>query len=260
MTETNDVRRMAIMTGLALTALLHGVARAGDIGGFDVVLHEFCGSGSANVFDGGDVVESAFCNTGGDPDIIGGGFDAFDFTQAGSLGASASASASSGINPLTGGGIRIIVELSTIYRPSGFPGGDNPGGLAEGDFMSVLEFRMPADELPWTYYLTIDEDVPFFEGSTSILMENVTESVVLLDLTTETPFIETTLNGNTGDLIRITSTMEGAGNMGPGSRKEYDARFDMALLAPEPATGLMLVLGIATLLRRQRSCSFGGAR
>ncbi len=240
-----------ISTGFVLF-MVAAVAVRTSGGEIPVSLHEFCGSGSANVFDGGPVVEEAFCNTGGDPDVIGGGFLAVDRTsQQGVFGAEAKSKAgSTAMSVLDGTGLSIIVELNTIYRPSEFPGGDNPGGMAVGEFMSVIEFHMVADEMPWNYFLTIDEDSPFFEGSTSIIMENVTQSLTILELTSEAPFVETTLSGHTGDLIRITSMMEGAGNMGPGSRKEYEAVFQMLVLVPEPGTLLLLLTGALMGMRK----------
>lgn len=246
----NIARQTALRFVLIIFALSVRAALADEIGGFEVLLHEFCGSGSANVFDGGDVVSSESCNFGGPPNTNGGGYSVFDLTQAGSLGAIALASGETRINPYMIGdteGIRIRIDINAEYAPSTLPGGDNPGGSAESGFSSVMEFEMPFDELPWSYDLDIDEDFPF-HGSTHIVMENITKGSLLLELSTEIPEFEGTLIGESGDLIRISSVLEGEGMMGPGSRREYEADFDMILLIPEPATVTLLMIGSVILV------------
>ncbi len=228
-----------MLVGLAANA---GRARAGE---FTFSWHEFSGQGWANVFDGGPPVTDSE-ELAGEFGAI--GFFAVDRTRPGSLGALAWAHGESRISQLSHeDGIHVRVELSTLYLPSLFPGGDNPGGAAEGELFSVIEFIMPADEIYWSYQLLIDEDAPFFEGSTSVLFENVTQSQTLLTLSEEVLFEEGFLSGNPGDLMRSTSEMSGSGSMGPGSPKEYESTLNMFFIVPEPATLLCLAIGGAII-------------
>ncbi len=233
--------------------LLCGEASAEVIGAFEIVRHEFCGSGSADLTDAGLPPQSdEFCNLGGPPDTVGGGFWASDRTQPGSLGAGVEARGGSTTTPLTGGGLLVNIQIIAIYRPSAFPGGSNPGGVAEGEFMSVLEFLLPSDGLTAPYQFRIDQDFPF-DGSASVEMENMTQSFGILNLDAHVGVSVTPPLGEAGDLIRITSMMQGSGSMGPGSRKEYEAFFELVLLpVPEPSTALMLFFGTLMTTRRVR--------
>ncbi len=243
--------KAAPFTIMALTALSLGpyVARAGE---FTFSLHEASGSGWANLFDGGPPISaqgSTFSPT--DPSMS---FTAADSTQPGSLGALALAHGGSFISQLSQeDGIHVQVELDTLYLPSLFPGGDNPGGAAKGELFSIIEFIMPLDELYWSYQLLIDEDAPFFEGTTSVVFENVTQSQTLLTLSEEVLFEEGFLSANPGDVMRITSEMSGSGSMGPGSFKKYRSTLNMFFVVPEPTTMLWLALGalVATTNNRR---------
>ncbi len=116
--------------------------------------HNAVGWGTAQVFDGGPTVS----DSGGteDSDDSSMSFLAVDFTPGGSFGAAASAGGRSRITNFEQS-MTIVVDLSVGYSPSVFPGGDNPGGMAEGGIDSVIEFVMPVDELEWDYGLTIDQ-------------------------------------------------------------------------------------------------------
>ncbi len=161
---------ITIMTGLAVLAV--GVPRAGAEGIW-FSWHEFSGEGWADVFDGGLPGGDSDGGMGsGGPGSQGFGFGAYDRTQPGSLGASASSVGRSQIFPFEGGGMRVRVALSVSYIPSLSPGGDNPGGAAEGELSSIIEFVMPVDELLWAYQLRIRDTIEF-EGSTRDLFENV---------------------------------------------------------------------------------------
>lgn len=214
------------MTALSLAA---DTARAGD---FTFSHHEASGSGWANLFDGGPPISAQGSTFS--PTDLSMSFLALDLTMPGSLGASAEAVGGSFISQLSEvDGIRVGVELNTLYLPSLFPGGDNPGGAAEGELSSVIEFIMPADEIVWSYQLIIDEDAPLFEGSTLVVFENVTQSQTRLTLTEEVLFQKKeTLFANAGDLMRITSAMSGSGSNGPGSSKQYEANLIMRFVVP----------------------------
>lgn len=180
--------------------------------------HEAEGAGTANVFDGGPpvTIEGPLTN----PNVGTFVFGATDRTCAGSLCARASASGELIIST-RGDELIIDVELGAEYRPSLF-GGDNPGGTAEAFLSSVIEFVMPANKIDWFYQLLIDEDDPF-EGSTRIVVENVSRSTTLLTLTTQVFSTRGMPLGGMGDVVRITSTMAGMGEIGPGSEREYDS-------------------------------------
>ncbi len=211
--------------------------------------HEASGSGTANVFDGGPPVFDERSTTGPNDAIM--TLGAVDRTSTpGVLGAEAAATGRSHIESASDTTFRFVETFLVGYFPSSFPGGDNPGGEAEGELSSVIEFVMPADEIGWVYGLGIDNTFPFpFTGSASVAVENVTQSLTLLELSSEVSTVQTTLNGNTGDLIRITSLMSGSGGMGPGSGKEYEAFLGMTFTIPEPATFFLLLAGCVAVGR-----------
>jgi len=216
---------------------------------FTLSYHEASGGGTANLFDGGPAVgDSDVTVAPNDSDM---GFFAIDSTRPGSLGASAAAIGRSQIfDLLDQDGIRVRVALDTSYRPSLFGGGDNPGGMAEGSLSSVIEFVMPADELIWGYQLRIRDTIDF-EGSTSVLFENLTQSQTVLETTTEIfPPVETMLIANTGDLMRITTSMSGGGSTGPASTRQYSPTLSMTFIIPEPGTLLLLAFASIPLARR----------
>ncbi len=112
---------------------------------------------------------------------------------------------------------------------------------------------MPVDELEWMGVLSIHEPSPGFTGSTSIVVENVSQSLTLAELTGDSGF-ETTLSGQTGDLIRITTDMSGGGSA-PADVwlvRGYNPRMGMHFTIPEPGAGLLLVSALPVLRRRKR--------
>ncbi len=239
--------RSLMTTSLALLAL----GAAGTRGQENwLTYHEASGEGWANVFDGGPPV-TAFGHTSGptDPTMS---FTARDRTQPGSMGASARAVGDSSMVPLGEDVMMVWVQLRAEYIPSFFPGGDNPGGAAEGELFSIIEFVMPADEILWDYRLRIDDTLGF-EGGTNVLFENVTQSQILLDLSEDTPQVQTTLSANTGDLMRITSIMSGSGETQGGSVREYEAGLRMFFTVPEPCTLLLLVGAVAATRKTRRA-------
>ncbi len=237
---------LTTMAGLAVLVVGAGGARAEGIWS---PWHAFCGSATANVFDGGPPLHADGCLA--DPSEPFADVALSDFTQPGSMGAGASASTRSSVYAFVDQ-LSVSVRLSAGYSPSVFPGGDNPGGEADAELSSVIEFTMPVDELDWDHGLRLIEDAPFFEGSTLITVENVTQSQTLLTLTENTNIVFTTLQGAAGDLIRITSDISGAGSMGPGSRKEYVSRVTM-LFVPEPHAWMLLAIAIPLIRRRTRN-------
>ena len=232
------MRIKPILLLLTILTLLPTRAPAGTIWNWT---HEASGSGSANVFDGGPTdFENGTTTDPSDHFMV---FLASDDTMPGSFGASALAGGRSHIIEATDEVFRLRVDLLVGYFPSGFPGGDNPGGMAQGELTSVIEFTMPADELQWFHQLLIDEDTPF-EGQTRIVVENATRSELLLELSSEVLSTESLLFASQGDLIRITSEIWGLGNMGPGSVKEYQSVMEMLFIVPEPGSLALLVTAI----------------
>ncbi len=208
--------------------------------------HEASFSGTANVFDGGPPVVRSRQTDGPDDRSL--RASARDATQSGSQGASASAGGSSSINP-DGEWLFVSVAFSVGYLSSAFPGGDNPGGEATGELSSVFNVVMPGSEVSVGFGLRIREDHPeVFDGSTQVMIENITQSSIILELTEEFFPDEALLLGvDAGDLIRITSTMSGQGSVGPGSLRFYDSRFSLGFRVPEPSTACFLLPGLATL-------------
>ena len=223
------------------------LARAGTIWNWT---HEASGSGSANVFDGGPTDFDTGATTEPTDHFM--SFLALDFTDtSGSFSANAKAGGRSQVVEASDTTFRISVDLVVGYFPSGFPGGDNPGGQAEGELTSVIEFTMPAEKLTWYYQLLIDE-TGAFHGDTNVFVQNVTQSRTLLQLSSEVFSVQTTLFADKGDTIRITSEMSGAGSMGPGSFREYQSTAEMFFIVPEPQTFLLLALGAIFTLQKPR--------
>jgi hypothetical protein len=224
-------------------------ARAGAEG-FSFSLHDASGSGMANVFDGGDPVFRSGSTEGPSDSLM--SFVADDGTQPGVFGADATGAGASFIIADVD---RLVVgvELIAAYDPSSFPGGDNPGGMAESDVISIIEFVLPVDEVIWGYHLRIT-DTSQFSGSASVVFENITQGETLFDLTSEVyPPIETTLTVQAGDLMRITSVMTGSGNTnGPDGGRSYEAVFSTTFIIPEPATLTLLLSTTALLFSRRR--------
>jgi hypothetical protein len=147
--------------------------------------------------------------------------------------------------------MRILVDFDTTYSPSLFPGGDRPGGTAEGRLSSVIEFPLPAEDVFWAYQLLIRDTVDF-DGSSHVVVENLSQSRPILELTSEVSAVETRLRGQAGDIIRITSEMSGSGSAAPGvsTSRRYDADLDMVFIIPEPGSLVLLLAGLAVVSRR----------
>jgi len=148
--------------------------------------------------------------------------------------------------------MEVTVDLRAVYTPSLFPEGDRPGGTAEAELLSVIEFKLPADKIPWEYAMTVDVSTGF-DGSTSVIVENVTASSTLLSITEDVPFTQTYLAGTAGDLIRITSDISGGGTA-PASAtftREYETQMRMVFTVPEPATALLICVGSFLLIPRK---------
>jgi hypothetical protein len=219
-------------------------------GGESVLTHHAgSGGGSAQLYDGGEVDTASFFDPGSlNPHL---GFSAVDISsQPGVFSAAMGSSGDSKIHFFEDE-IFVTVNLTVSYGPSSQGGGDNPGGMGEGQLSSVIEFMNPVDSPAWTYILDID-DSPGFDGSSSILIENVTQNTTLVSLADVTFGMETTLAADAGDIIRITSEMEGAGDTGgPSGFRRYEADFQSLLLIPEPSTGFLLLTGLFAFRRRR---------
>jgi len=204
--------------------------------------HDAHGSGSANVFDGGPVVfAEGHTFDASDPMMS---FSAYDFTHIGSLGATASASGRSQVSASSPGdqlGYSTFFRVS--YAPSGFVGGDNSGGTAQGEMTTTFEFVMPANTVQWIYSFREEEESPF-AGAFSVTFDNVTQNTTFLTLSTNTPQVVTSYKAQTGDLIRITTEQIGMGSMGPGSLREYEADFGTLFRVPEPTAFALTLVGL----------------
>ena len=213
--------------------------------------HVASGSGSANVSDSGPLMlDSDSTFDAADPRMS---YSAVDQSSAGSLGAVALSSGRSEVLVL-GPEMWFELDLDVTYLPSLFPGGDRPGGMAEGELSSVIEFPLPLDEIEWSYKLRIDQTIGF-DGSSLVVVENVTRSQQLVELTSDMPgFVDTVIVGEVGDIIRISSQMSGSGSAAAGvaSTRQYEADLDMLFTIPEPATFALLALGAVVSLRRRR--------
>ena len=240
------MRRLPTIISVLLAVLAPSAARGAE---FTFSTHLASGSGSANVFDGGAVVSDSATLT--DPTSAEFGFAALDLTRPGSSGASAIAFGNSSIIEFEQG-IRLLVEFRAVYDPSPFPGGDRPGGMAEGNLSSVIDFVMPVDTLDWSYRLLVDDTIGF-DGSTSIVIENITHPETILTLT-EQVAANTVLMANAGDLIRITSEISGGGSARVGSTRQYGGDLAMTFTIPEPSTVTLLTVALFAIARRRRVC------
>ena len=229
---------------LALVAALPGPAQAGELWTWT---NSAVGEGSAQVFDGGPpATDSVDRHETIAPSL---GFDATDYTRPGSFGALASTHGASRVGDF-GQSMRVLADFSASYAASLFPGGDRPGGRAEGTFTSIVEFVMPVDQLDWFYGLGMG-DAPRFTGSTNVTVVNVTSGQALLTLDSIMEG-DTILAAHAGDLIRITSEMSGGGEA-PGEfaiDRGYGALLDMIFTIPEPASMVLLLAGLPVLRRR----------
>ena len=231
---------------LALVAVLQRPAQAGELWTWT---NSAVGEGLGQVFDGGPPVTDSVDLQGTTASFL--AFRATDGTRPGSLGAHASANGASRVAEFDQS-MRVLVDFSASYAASLFPGGDRPGGRAEGTFTSIIEFVMPVDQLDWFYGLGITEDAGF-DGASSVVVENVTQGTTLLTLTLEIGN-DTVLTAHAGDLIRITSQMSGSGEA-PGDLaldQGYSTLVDMIFTIPEPATFVLLALGAVVALRGKR--------
>jgi len=232
----------------AVFLLLAGVASAGSI---HFSRHDAAGSGTAQVFDGGPARTAAGHTIGAHHSMS---FVAVDETRVGSYGGIASASGSSYVTEL-GETMEVTVDLNAAYVPSFLPGGDRPGGTAEAEINSVIEFALPAEELIWFHVLNSRVNTGF-SGSAFVLVENISSSETLLSLSGTEPETWTTIIGQPDDLIRITTIMSGSGSAPSTatSPREYNARMKMIFEIPEPATATLLALGGCLLMSSKRRC------
>lgn len=218
-----------------------GTARAGDIWQWT---HEASGSASSNLFDGGPVISRSDQTKGFDDDDM--VSFATDITVTGTSGASTSASTRSSVNEFKGATLNLMVNLRASYIPSFQPGGDNPGGWAEAELESVIEFVVPEGEVIGEYAFEISNDHPTqFNGSSHLLLENLTQSRVILEFS-EPQFTvgDIDLEANAGDVIRLTTISQGSGSVGPGSARKYLMFAQLEFAVPEPSTLVMLGLGM----------------
>jgi hypothetical protein len=219
---------------------------------FTIANHTAAGSGSAQLDDGGLPVTDTD-NTTGPGDLLM-SFSAIDETGPGPLAASAFGGGSSQIY-VFGEFMSIFVELDALYAPSGDPDGDRPGGLAEAELSSVIEFHTPAGAIDWFYLLDIDATGDF-TGMANVMVENVTRAQTLLNMDAQVPPTSTLLSTTPGDLIRISTELSGSGSARPDvvSLETYSPTMRMDfLLIPEPATLAVLAVGAVVGLRRPRT-------
>ena len=219
-------------------------ARAGTVWQWT---HQAEGEGRAQVYDGGPAVFDLGSVSG--PDDPSMNFGAFDVTGPGTDGASFRTKGRSTVAGLQRS-LNFAADFSTSYWSRTGPDADHPGGEGEGWLWSVVEFVMPVDELEWMVEVDI-WDTNLFAGSTLIVVENVTTSTVLAEITDEPGFFRM-LTGQTGDVIRITTEMSGQGGVPVGGAGSWGYRTNLSMwfLIPEPATSALLALGALLLSGR----------
>ena len=182
-------------------------------------------------------------------------FGASDSTRPGTYGASYLTYGASGLQ-MDQERFEIMVSVYTGYYADSHVGADRPGGEGGARVSSIFEFVMPAENLDWFYDLRITEN-RYFTGSTLVTVENLTQSMMLLELSWEVRNETTTLIGDIGDVIRISTQMSGGGSVPDEvmGLYGYDSSLWMTFTVPEPATLTLLVLGAVLGMRRGKTDS-----
>jgi len=231
-----------------------GAPSRADAEGFEFTWHAFNAGGTVNVFDGGPPVSGSRSVAG--PDYTWPSLTISDFTQPGSMGALALMHASSQIEPALGD-LTLRVRFYAQSTPSFFLGGDRPGGRAEGEMLSIVEFPLISDSTELFHELEVEASGGF-SGTTLVAIENLTQSIVIrtIDTPTSPPntFEVSPIPGQVGDLIRITAQINGSGQIPQGVL--YGGQYKSVLLmqfVPEPSTMLPLLLMTPWFVRKGRS-------
>ena len=259
-TRGGVVGRLRLIIISAAVLVGAGSAQAGTIWEWT---HQAAGEDWANIFDGGPVDFGSGATKGPDDPRM--PFSALDHSTrlGGVLAASYSTGGRSSVEGLLDT-LRVSVDFRTAYTADFLPDADRPGGEGAGSMWSVIEFVMPADELEWFLSFTIDE-APGFSGSAHLVIENLTQSATLFDLTDSfITFDPITLFGHTGDVIRFSYSASGEGSVPAGviSFNSFRARVLSTFTVPEPGAVVLLGIG-ALLLPKRRSLKqnrSGGAR
>jgi PEP-CTERM motif len=147
--------------------------------------------------------------------------------------------------------LRISTRLAGSYSGS-FP--PLPGGMMSGEMTSIIEFAMPVESLVWDLGFIVDE-TPSFDLSALLTIENVTSGETLVSVSETFGFLST-LEGNVGDVIRISTEYEVAGGVGAGISGFFSSRVIMIsrFWIPEPTTASLLLAGAGLFfMARKRS-------
>jgi len=238
--------KLLVTTSMVLMSLTASVGRAGE---FTYISHEASGEWWANVFDGGPVVYGSGATSGPSDWLMLSG--ALDLTRPGVSGGSFNASGRSRIE-VVDSLLAVTVENKVNYTASLSIDGDRPGGTGGGGLTSVVEFGMPVEELEWQYSYRVLA-APGFTSHAMTHIENVTQGRSLITFTETTPLTVTTLSGEIGDVIRITSVMAGSGYAPPDDFASYRANGILRtyFIIPEPCTLCLLAGGLFLIPRRR---------
>ncbi len=214
--------------------------------------HEASGSGTANVFDG-EAVDTGFDATIGlrDPLMQ---FSAFDSTRSDIRDPARADYITSGSSRLFAIDDRLSVRVIVVTGYfSGFRiDGDHPGGEGGGTLSSVIEFVMPVDEIQMRLSANIALTTGF-TGSIRLLAENLTRLETVVDLTSPGE-IRGTLPGRAGDVIRVSSEIDGSGGVPAGGSGHglYEGEVLLNFTIPEPGS-IWLVGGSLMVLSRRKA-------
>lgn len=218
--------------------------------------HEGAGLGTANVFDGGPVDTSMGMASG--PHDANFSFAAVDRTRTGSQGATYSTAGRSTIDEyfdaaLGGESLIVDVRFSTGYNGGSTSQGDHTGGEGGGSIWSIVEFVMPRDEVNWFVDLRVLQTAGF-TGSSYVKFENVSRNTTLLEIAS-TFSDSRTLTGQAGDIIRITSQLDGQGFFPPQVTlgfPTYSSRLYTFFSVPEPPALVLAMVGAFLVRRKSR--------
>jgi hypothetical protein len=238
---------VSVMAGLA--AVGTSAATAGGLS-YEILRHEVEATVTAQLFDGGPPV------TGGasqdNPNDFGVVLGASDSTGVGAWNSTVGGGVSSISNfELDAGLLRIFQNLDGRYSGSGLV---LPGGTMSGEMTSIIEFAMPVESLEWDLVFIVDE-TPSFDLSALLTIENVTSGEMLVSVSETFGFIDT-LEGNVGDVIRVTTEYEVSGGVEAGASGFFSSKASLRtdFVIPEPTTATLFMTGAGLFfMARKRS-------
>ena len=135
-------------------------------------------------------------------------------------------------------------------------GADRPGGESAGWISSMVEFVMPVETLKWEFYPIVEINDPRYLGSFRLLVENVSRGTTIFEMVGRDDAPDFLAAGR-GDVIRFSFDAMGQGSVSGGIPALNSLWLDLpiTLTVPDPATQLLLGIGVLVLFRRRKGVS-----